>query len=138
MHNKKNFRIYKPIIVKWHVYQGGQNRMFGALEQSHSVLCSKLSFCQNDSPIACFIDIASSIFMSIHRFLDKGTPGYLESFQNKCRLSPLQIAVDKCDTNSTVVHTNQNSFYKWTKISSLEINIFDLNIMVKSVLDFLF
>ena len=101
------------------------------------VYCSKLSFFQNDSPIACFIDIASNIFMSIHRFLDKGTPGYLESFQNKCRLSPLQIAVDKSDTNSNVLlHTNQNSFYKWTKISSLEINIFHLKMMVKSGLEF--
>ena len=34
------------------------------------------------------------------------------------------------------LNTRQNSFYKWTKISSLEINIFDLKIMVKSGLEF--
>ena len=33
-------------------------------------------------------------------------------------------------------HTSQNSFYKWTKISSLRINIFDLKMMVKSGLEF--
>ena len=36
------------------------------------------------------------------------------------------------------VHTSQNSFYNWTKSSSLEINIFDLEMMVKSGLDFFF
>ena len=36
------------------------------------------------------------------------------------------------------VHTSQNSFYKWTKISSLQITIFYLKMMVKSGLDFLF
>ena len=35
-------------------------------------------------------------------------------------------------------HTSQNSFYKQTKISSLEITIFYLKMMVKSGLDFLF
>ena len=35
-------------------------------------------------------------------------------------------------------HTSQNSFYKWTKISSLKITIFYLKMMVKSGLDFLF
>ena len=34
------------------------------------------------------------------------------------------------------VHTSQDSFYKWTKISSLEIDIFGLKMMVKSGLDF--
>ena len=33
-------------------------------------------------------------------------------------------------------HTSQNSFNKWTKISSLEIDIFDLKMMVKSGLEF--
>ena len=28
-------------------------------------------------------------------------------------------------------HTSQDSFYKWTKISSLEIEIFELKMMVK-------
>ena len=37
-----------------------------------------------------------------------------------------------------LVHTSWNSFYKWTKISSLEITIFYLKMMVKSGLDFLF
>ena len=35
-------------------------------------------------------------------------------------------------------HTSYNSFYKWTKTSSLEITIFYLKMMVKSGLDFLF
>ena len=35
-----------------------------------------------------------------------------------------------------VRRTNKNSFYKWTKISSLEINIFYLKMMVKSGLEF--
>ena len=39
---------------------------------------------------------------------------------------------------SCLSHTSQDSFYKWTKISSLEINIFDLKMMVKSGLEFLF
>ena len=30
-------------------------------------------------------------------------------------------------------HTSYNSFYKWTKISSLEIDIFDLKMMGKVV-----
>ena len=33
-------------------------------------------------------------------------------------------------------HTSQNSFNKWTKISSLEITIFDLKMKVKSGLEF--
>ena len=33
-------------------------------------------------------------------------------------------------------HTSQNSFNKWTKISILEITIFDLKMMVKSGLEF--
>jgi hypothetical protein len=35
-----------------------------------------------------------------------------------------------------MIHTSKNSFYMWTKISSLEIDIFDLKMMVKSGLDF--
>ena len=35
-------------------------------------------------------------------------------------------------------HTSYNSFYKWTKILSLEINIFDLKMMVKSGLEFFY
>ena len=35
-----------------------------------------------------------------------------------------------------ILHTSQNSFNKWTKISSLEITIFDLKMMVKSGLEF--
>ena len=35
-----------------------------------------------------------------------------------------------------IYHTSQNSFYKWTKISCLEIDIFDLKMMMKSGLDF--
>ena len=35
-------------------------------------------------------------------------------------------------------HTSCNSFYKWTKISSLEIIIFYLKMMVKSGLEFFF
>ena len=34
------------------------------------------------------------------------------------------------------IHTSYNSFNKWTKISSLEITIFDLKMMVKSGVDF--
>ena len=34
------------------------------------------------------------------------------------------------------MHTNLNSLYNWTKISSLEIDIFDLKMMVKSGLEF--
>ena len=34
------------------------------------------------------------------------------------------------------MHTSQNSFNKWTKISSLEIDIFDLKMMLKSGLEF--
>ena len=34
-----------------------------------------------------------------------------------------------------VLHTSQNSLYKWTKNSSLEIDIFDLKMMVKSGLE---
>ena len=33
-------------------------------------------------------------------------------------------------------HTSQDSFYKWTKISSLEIDFFGLKMLVKSGLDF--
>ena len=33
-------------------------------------------------------------------------------------------------------HTSQDSFYKWTKISSLEIDIFGLKMMLKSGLEF--
>ena len=36
------------------------------------------------------------------------------------------------------MHTNLNSLYNWTKISSLEIDIFDLKMMVKSGLDFFY
>ena len=39
---------------------------------------------------------------------------------------------------ATVVHTNYNSFYKWTKISALETTIFGSEMMVKSGLDFFF
>ena len=39
---------------------------------------------------------------------------------------------------SFIIHTSQNSFYKWTKILSLEITIFYLKMMVKSGLDFFF
>ena len=35
-----------------------------------------------------------------------------------------------------VLHTSQNSFYKWTKISILEIDIFDLKMIVKYDLEF--
>ena len=35
----------------------------------------------------------------------------------------------------SMTHTSQNSFNKWTKISSLEIDIFDLKMMMKSGLD---
>ena len=35
-------------------------------------------------------------------------------------------------------HTSQNSFNKWIKISSLEITIFDLRMVVKSGLDFFY
>ena len=35
-----------------------------------------------------------------------------------------------------MLHTNQNSFNKWTKIMSLEIDIIDLKMMVKSGLEF--
>ena len=34
-------------------------------------------------------------------------------------------------------HTSYNSFNKWTKISSLEIDIFDIKMMVKNDLEFL-
>ena len=43
-----------------------------------------------------------------------------------------------CLAHKQTVHTSYNSFYKWTKISSLKITIFHLKIMVKSGLDFLF
>ena len=38
----------------------------------------------------------------------------------------------------SMTHTSQNSFDKWTKISSLEIDIFDLKMMMKSGLDIFF
>ena len=37
-----------------------------------------------------------------------------------------------------ITHTTLNSFYKWTKISSLKIDIFDLKMMVKSGLHFFY
>ena len=39
-------------------------------------------------------------------------------------------------TSKLEAHTTYDLFYKWTKISSLEINIFDLKMMVKSGLEF--
>ena len=38
----------------------------------------------------------------------------------------------------TVYHTSQNSLYKWTKISSLEMDIFGLKMMKKSGLGFFY
>ena len=37
---------------------------------------------------------------------------------------------------STLIHTSQESFYKWTKISSLEINILEINKISLICLDF--
>ena len=39
-------------------------------------------------------------------------------------------------TKQLEIHTSYNSFCKWTKISSLEIDIFDLKMMVKRGLEF--
>ena len=39
-------------------------------------------------------------------------------------------------TKKNTEHTSKNSFNKWTKISSFEITIFDLKMMVKSGLEF--
>jgi hypothetical protein len=43
-----------------------------------------------------------------------------------------KVCVKRVDSE----HTSWNSFNKWTKISSLEIDIFDLKMMMKSGLEF--
>ena len=42
----------------------------------------------------------------------------------------------ECTRQTNDCHISQDSFYKWTKISSLEIDIFGLKMMVKSGLEF--
>ena len=64
-----------------------------------------------------------------------------ESFFMLQFLMPKVYKIFKCNFKTVLnilfrAHTTQNSQNKWTKISSLETNIFELKMMVKSGLDF--
>ena len=61
-------------------------------------------------------------------------PIFIPRIKRAASLKTFQLGVPIY--NSFIHHTSQNSFNKWTKISSLEINIFDLKMMVKSGLEF--
>ena len=52
------------------------------------------------------------------------------------KLEPLAIGRIHYWCQWPSAHTSENSFNKWTKISSLGIDIFDLKMMVKSGLEF--
>ena len=68
------------------------------------------------------------------------SPCNLEKYANQIWIFWLWVLDQTtiCTNAGVCIHTSLNSFYKWTKISSLEITIFCLKIMVKSGLDFLF
>ena len=86
-------------------------------------------------PLRCS-DLPTGMQLGIIKkvWLSKAMPGSpIDAFQIKHVLETLN-----CTTTRVLIsiHTTQNSQNKWTKISGLKTNIFELKMMVKSGLEF--
>ena len=54
------------------------------------------------------------------------TINYQNPNDKKCKTKQIAVKLTNNQLSKVCLHTSQDSFYKWTKISSLEINIFEL------------
>ena len=80
----------------------------------------------------------SSLRRHIYLMLDAHVNCFAIKYITNLHFGTIVICIKKVSFFVNRSHTNQNSFYNCTEISSLEIDIFDLKMMVKSGIIFLY